>query len=75
MGGLLLPLGGLVLAFVGHVWIIITAFQKHPAWGIPCIIPIPLIGWIFCLNYWEEGKQPFLVSFAGVVILVMDNGM
>ena len=74
MGQILLSVGG-ILAFVGYIWIIVTAFQKNVLWGLVCIIPIPVIGWIFCFLHWEEGKQPFLVSIGGAIMMAVGKAM
>ena len=72
MDQMLSSVGG-ILGFVGWIWIIVTAFQKSALWGVGSIIPI--IGWIFCFIHWEEGKQPFLVSLSGVIMVAVGRSM
>jgi hypothetical protein len=60
-------LGGLALAAVGWVWLIIAAFRVRPAWGLAVLlIPPAAIG--FMIQHWGRAKAPTGVLLAGLLI-------
>jgi hypothetical protein len=58
---------GMILALIGGLWLLVTAFRVSILWGIVCLIPFG--GLVFVVTHWEEGKEPFLTSLVGGVII------
>ena len=69
MGSLLVIIGSIVF-FVGWIWIIIEAFKTSILWGLGTLI-VPIVGLIFVLMNWEDGKKPFLIYLAGIALMVV----
>jgi hypothetical protein len=68
MGTLLLIIG-VILCFVGGIWLLIQGFQESIFWGIGMLLFGP-VGLVFAIMHWSEAKVPFLIQVAGVVLLV-----
>jgi hypothetical protein len=70
-GGQMHGLGmlGIVILLIGNVWIAIKAFQQGILWGLGCLF-IPLVSLIFVITHWAETKVPFIVSLAGVALVI-----
>jgi hypothetical protein len=58
---------GLILAVVGGVWLLITAFRVSALWALACFIPFG--GLIFVALHWEESKGAFLTGLAGAALI------
>lgn len=66
---------GLVIALVGWIWLIVTAFKTNGAlWGILNIFFQPITGLIFCIVK-KTGWTPFLIMIVGLVICYGFTGM
>lgn len=72
---------GMLLAFVGWVWLIVTAVrsgattQDKVIWGLVCALGCPPIGGIIYYVVKRNGLVPLLVSIAGNVVLYLGGGM
>lgn len=56
-------LAGMVVTFVGYIWIDVIAFRKDVAWGIACLFaPINLI---FIVENWHECRTAFFICIVG----------
>ena len=60
---------GVILAFVGWIWILVIAFKESLVWGL-CSLFIPFVVLIFAFMHWEECKKPFGIYVAGVLFYV-----
>lgn len=71
----ILSILGLVLFFVGWVWLLVTAFKTAGAlWGILNIFFQPLTGLIFCIVH-KTGWMQFAIMLVGLVIMIAGGGM
>jgi hypothetical protein len=61
---------GYVFLCIGHLWVVILAWQKGILWGIGCLI-FPLVGLIYVVLNWKEAKSAFLVQVAGFAVLIV----
>lgn len=61
---------GLILAFVGGIWLLVVAFKTSIWWGLGSLF-IPLVNLIFVILHWQPSKKPFFIYLAGVVLLVI----
>lgn len=71
IGGILAILG-LLLIFVGSIWLLIRAFQVSILWGLGSLF-IPFVGLIFVILHWGAAKQPFLIMIGGIVLSVIGS--
>lgn len=63
--GNLLTILGLIVVFIGAIWIIVEAFKTSILWGIGGLL-IHFILLIFVILHWEVAKKPFLIYLAGI---------
>jgi hypothetical protein len=61
---------GLILCFVGGIWILVNAFKTSILWGLGALF-IPFVSLIFAIMHWDQNKKPFLISIAGIVVVVV----
>jgi Leucine-rich repeat (LRR) protein len=62
-----LPLlfGGLAVAAVGWIWLIVRAFRQRPAWGLASLLLPPVGGLAFAARHPRQGLPPLGVVAAG----------
>ncbi|MFV0442255.1 MAG: hypothetical protein ACK5Q5_01645 [Planctomycetaceae bacterium] len=60
-------LGGLGLALVGWVWLLVVAYRTHLGWGIAVTL-IPPAAILFIARQWTKAKAPLGVILAGLLI-------
>jgi len=65
---------GFVLAFIGHLLIVVDAWQKGILWGWGCLF-VPLIALIYVALNWKVMKTPFLIHMAGLIALTWAESM
>ena len=63
----ILIIGSLILLY-GTVIFLIVAFRESFFWGLACLL-VPIAGFFFLINNWEDAKSPFLIQVVGGVIL------
>lgn len=61
---------GIVLCFVGGLWIIVLAWQRGILWGLACLF-IPIIQLIDVALNWRETKSAFFLLLAGFFALTL----
>lgn len=66
---LLLIVGGL-LALVGWVWILITAFSESVPFAV-AIFFIPFVAVIYGYLHWEDLKVPTVMYFVGAIAFLV----
>jgi hypothetical protein len=59
---------GAALAFIGHLWIAMEAWQKGILWGLGCLF-VPLVALIYVVLHWKAVKIPFLLQVAGMIAI------
>ena len=60
-------IGGLILLY-GSVIFLIVAFRDSFFWGLACLF-VPIAGFFYLINNWEDTKAPFLIQVVGGLIL------
>lgn len=61
---------GITLFFVGALITVASAFaEKHTAWGIACIMVLPL-ALVYCVLYWEQTQYQRKYIFSGLALLL-----
>ena len=72
--GILAGIGGL-LALIGWIWLVVTAFKVGGAlWGILNIFLQPITGLIFCIVK-KDGWTPFILMIVGIVLAAGIGGV
>jgi hypothetical protein len=61
---------GLVLCFLGGLWITVLAWQRGILWGLGCLF-IPVVQLIYVALNWRETKSAFFLLLAGFVVLIL----
>jgi hypothetical protein len=61
---------GLVICIVTGIWLLVLAFKTSVWWGLGSLI-IPFVSLIFVFMHWQVAKRPFLISLAGVALVVV----
>jgi hypothetical protein len=74
MGLFLLMVGGGLIWLVGHVWLLIRAFQEGPGWGLAVLLLPGLADLFFSIDHWLIAKKPFWLSVAGAVFMLIPYG-
>ena len=70
---LLMVIGGLIW-LVGHVWLLIRAFQEGLGWGLAVLLMPGLADLFFSVDHWLIAKKPFWLSVAGAVLMLIPYG-
>jgi len=60
-------LGGLALAAIGWIWMLLLAFRTQWWWGL-LVLLVPPAALIFIPRYWPKTKPPVGVILAGLVL-------
>lgn len=60
---------GLIISFIGGIWLLMVAFQESVLWGLGCLL-VPLVSLFFVVIHWDKAAKPFLVSLAALVPMV-----
>lgn len=69
MSLILIILGSLV-AGIGGLWLLVTAFQTSVLWGLGTLL-VPLVSLIFVILNWEAARRPFLLQLAGAGMIIL----
>jgi hypothetical protein len=69
MDVVLLALGG-ILALVGWVWILISAFAESILWGVGVFLLSPL-ALVFGILHWEDLKVPTIMYAVGLPLYIL----
>ncbi len=68
--GAILMVVGLIIAFVGAIMFLVTAFRASVLWGLGCLFVHP-VSLIFLIIHWREAKKPFGIETLGLVLAVI----
>lgn len=63
-------ISGLVILFVYSLINLIQAFKASILWGLGSLF-VPFVLYIFVGMHWQTTKRPFLMSLAGVGLMVL----
>ena len=61
---------GLLLAFLGYLWILILGWQRNVLWGVVCFF-IPMLQLVYIAAHWKESKDGFFLQVAGVGLILL----
>ena len=61
--------GGLI-SLGGTVWLVVRAFQTSVGWGL-AVFFLPFANIVFAVKHWSFAKKPFLLSLAGVAVVIV----
>ena len=62
-----MQLGGLAVAVLAWIWLVIRAFRQHRSWGLGSLV-LPPVGFVFAARHPRKGVAPLvlcLLSLAG----------
>lgn len=62
-------LGGLTMLLVGYLFLVVSAFGRHAAWGISLILFLP-VSVIFSIKHWEYANYGAKLCLKGIAVLV-----
>jgi len=60
---------GMLLAFLGGIFLLVEAFKEHILWGIACLF-LPPASLVFMLLHWRVAKKPALMELTGFAIVI-----
>lgn len=60
-----LMLGGIAVAVLGGLLLLVAAFRTSLGWGLACLL-IPGVMFFFVITNWQAAARPFLVYVAGM---------
>jgi len=69
-----LLIAGFVLMFLGHLWIVVEAWQKGVLWGFGCLF-FPLVSLIYVALNWKLVKNAFFLQVCGFILSVIAESM
>lgn len=69
----LLGIGSLA-SLGGSIWLLVRAFQTSLGWGL-AVFFLPFANIVFLIKHWVFAKKPFLLSVAGVVLVIVGSVM
>lgn len=58
--------GGIGLAALGYVWLLVDAFGTDLVWGLAVLFIPPIGAPAFAMCYWNTSRNPFLILLAGI---------
>ena len=61
---------GLLISFVGGIWLLVEAFKTSIWWGLGSLLIAP-VSLVFVILHWQVAKKPFLISLAGTVLALI----
>jgi hypothetical protein len=59
--------GGLIVAALGWIWLLVRAFRSHRRWGLGSLI-VPPAGLVFAGLYPRKGIVPLIVCLLGLLV-------
>ncbi|MEZ6065281.1 MAG: hypothetical protein R3B90_06145 [Planctomycetaceae bacterium] len=60
-------LGGIALAVVGWLWLLVAAFRVSWKWGLGILL-VPPVAVFFIIRHWRLAKPPIGIVLAGLVL-------
>lgn len=69
IGAIVAAVVGGIVAGVGWVWAVITAFCESTSQGLLCLF-IPPYAIYYAIKRWSDLKKPLIIGLVGVVILI-----
>lgn len=61
---------GMILGFVGGIWIVVLAFKESVLWGLGSLF-VPFVALIFVILHWDVAKKPFFISLASIPCYIL----
>lgn len=69
-GAIIAAVIGGIVAGVGGIWIVITAFRESTSQGLLCLF-IPPYAIQYGIKRWSDAKKPLVIYLVGVVVLIV----
>ena len=69
LGAIIAAVIGGIVAGVGWIWILITAFRESTSQGLLCILPPYAI--YYGIKKWSDAKKPLVIYSVGIIILIV----
>ena len=70
---IILAIIGGIVAGVGWIWILITAFRESTSQGLLCIMPFYAV--YYAINRWSDTRTPIVISLVGVGFALLIVGV
>lgn len=61
---------GILIATIGHLWLLSWIFRASVFWGIVAAF-VPLVSLAIVFRNWSEAKIPFSLHVGGVLIAIL----
>ena len=69
-GAIIAAVIGGIVAGVGWIWVVITAFRESTSQGLLCLF-IPPYAIYYGIKKWSDTKIPLIIAVVGVVVLIV----
>ena len=69
IGAIVAAVIGGIVAGVGWIWAVITAFHESTSQGLLCLF-IPPYAIYYAIKRWSDLKKPLIIGLVGVVVLI-----
>jgi hypothetical protein len=70
IGAIIAAVIGGIVAGVGWIWVVITAFRESTSQGLLCLF-IPPYAIYYGIKRWSDAKKPLIIAVVGVVVLIV----
>ena len=68
-----LAYAALIALAVGHIWVLVIAFQDEVVWGILSLFPPVWL--IYVASNWKKCSRPFLIWLGGAALIVLVSAL
>jgi hypothetical protein len=62
-----MQLGGLAVAALAWIWLIVRAFRQHRRWGLSSLL-LPPVGFVFAVRHPRQGAAPLVLSLLSLLV-------
>jgi hypothetical protein len=69
-GAIIAAVIGGIVAGVGWIWVVITAFRESTSQGLLCLF-IPPYAIYYGIKRWSDAKKPLIIAVVGGVVLIV----
>jgi hypothetical protein len=69
VGAIIAAVIGGIVAVVGGIWILITAFHESTSQGLLCMF-VPFYVVYYAIKRWSDAKKPFVLCLVGFVLVL-----
>ena len=65
-----MQLGGLAVAAMGWIWLLVRAFRQHRRWGLASLV-LPPVGFVFAGRHPRKGAAPLILFLLSILVAAM----